>query len=1406
MIDTGATISCISYNTYKAIDWPGKRPLEATHIPHVTGVGDNRVPVLGSTVIPITIAAQTFQHTFVVLQDASVPLIFGLDFIVNQKIILNFEKNEMTLNDGLTVAALFSPSTDAIVGIDRSVTIPARSETIIPIRVHNKRWNNATSILVPSHQFTTDWQIAAASTVMTIQDGKGVCQVINPTEQDIILVTGVILGHLEPVTQVFAEEDAPTVQQVSVSQEHTPLDDITFDLTDTDLTDTQIGRLKQFLAANRDVFAKDLSELGTTHLCSHVIDTGDHPPISQRPYRVCPEKKAEIERQIDEMLEFGIIKPSMSKWNAPVVLVRKKDQSFRFAIDYRRLNAITCPINFPLPRLDDALDVLKTGSIFSIMDLRSGYWQIPMHPDSIDKTAFICHKGVFSFKKLPFGLRNAPLQFQAVMESALRSINFKHVLIYVDDLLCFSPDFETHLQHLESVFKHLRAAGLKLKPSKCKFAAKEVTYLGHIISKEGVKVDPDKTDAVRTFPVPKTQTGVRSFLGLANYYRRFIKGFAQIAAPLNNLLRDNTPFEWTDSCQEAFDRLKTALISAPILAFPDFEKQFILSTDASGHALGYILAQKDENDKERVISYGGRALRPAEQRWTISERETLALVEGIRYYRVYLAGRRFTAITDHSATQFLHTTKDPSGKLGRWSIFLQEYDFQIKYKPGRAHGNADALSRREYPPAQSDEQTIDSLPGVDALPIHTPSASVHDTDKDTGFKDLAESNDVSTSCTQAIQTHELQAQIPPVPQQTQNLDAYSSDTDGMHSQTPPLHENTHTSVNTQQTQTDHTCHALHGHTDISLRDMQRQDIQVKVMIQYLEEDILPDDPKLARKLTIIAHDHCLDDNGILYHLHTPRKAGKDNLPHRQLVVPHALRNDVILAHHDSIAGGSHQGIERTFAHIRTNYYWPSMYNDIVTYVKSCEQCQQAKRFYNKSNVPLNPMPIPRLFQRFHIDIIGPLEKTEQGNRYILLIVCAYSRWPEAFPLKTQEAKEIAKVLFDNIICRYGAPDELLSDRGQNFLSKLITQLCELFQITRLRTSAYHPQTNATCERFNSTLEQTLRTYCEKDTKDWDKLLQPVLLAYRITPCTSSTLVSPYFLLFKQEARLPIDTSLLPVQSQPVDPTLGDIISSFDKTREIVHANITRAQQKYKTQHDKKAKPHNYILGQRVWVYFPKSKVGKTPKLQRKWRGPYYICMIKGNTFILRDCAGNQELPSPVHADRLKPYFDPQDRPTNHVYVNDDSTDEDEVEDTNTQAQLPNTNPTGQRSQQGTEPGHQPLDPPPQGHRSRQVNEPSPNKPIPSSKKATASKITDHAPVATDPTQSVQQHTPNDYYQVEKIIGCKTKQGKKYYRIKWANYSQAHCTWEPIENIPTPLIRDYHIKYTQEGKRRKKKMK
>lgn len=273
-----------------------------------------------------------------------------------------------------------------------------------------------------------------------------------------------MLGYLEKVEDVFDEPDRgpPALFAFQASEEafsaaQAMMGELGIDLSKAELEIEQKDRLALFLAANRDIFAADMDELGTTHLCEHKIDTGDSAPISQRPYRVCPEKKKEIERQVDDMLKNGVIEPSLSRWISPVVLVKKKDKTYRFAVDYRKLNAVTKPQNFPLPRLDDALDVLKDGVIFSVMHLRSGFWQVKLHDETKEKSAFICHKGVYQFRKLPFGLRNAPVQFQYVMECAFHDINFRYVLIYVDDVLCFSPDFDTHLQHLDGVFSTFSA-------------------------------------------------------------------------------------------------------------------------------------------------------------------------------------------------------------------------------------------------------------------------------------------------------------------------------------------------------------------------------------------------------------------------------------------------------------------------------------------------------------------------------------------------------------------------------------------------------------------------------------------------------------------------------------------------------------------------------------------------------------------------------------------------------------------------------------------------------------------------------------------------------------------------------------------------------------------------------------
>ena len=395
------------------------------------------------------------------------------------------------------------------------------------------------------------------------------------------------------------------------------------------------------------------------------------------------------------MLDQGIIEVSSSPWSSPVVLVKKKDGSTRFCINYRKLNATTCKDSYPLPRIDDALDSLAGSKYFSTLDLQSGYHQVAMHPESKEKTAFISHAGLYQFNVLSFGLTNAPPQFQRLMSRVLHGLEWKVCLVYMDDIIIFSPSFAEHLSRLKLVFDRFRAANLKLKPSKCYFSRDSVNYLGFVVSSKGIAPDPYKLDAVRSFPTPKTVKEVRSFLGLCNYYRRFVKDFANIASPLDHLTRKNVRFSWSSDCEIAFAELKSRLCSPPILAYPNFDLPFHLYTDASQYAIGFILGQVVDG-KEVVLAYGGRELSDAEKKYSTTERESLAVVNGIKRYQPYLTGQLFFVHTDHGSLSWLMKVKDPTGRLARWALQLQQYDFQIIHRSGSSNGNMDALSRRPY--------------------------------------------------------------------------------------------------------------------------------------------------------------------------------------------------------------------------------------------------------------------------------------------------------------------------------------------------------------------------------------------------------------------------------------------------------------------------------------------------------------------------------------------------------------------------------------------------------------------------------------------------------------------------------------------------------------------------------------
>ncbi len=406
-----------------------------------------------------------------------------------------------------------------------------------------------------------------------------------------------------------------------------------------DLSNSEKQQVKQVLGEFEELFR---DTIGQTNIAHHKIDTGDNPPIRQRARRVPYAFHEESNKQIEDMLGKGIISPSTSPWASPIVLVRKKSGELRFCIDYRRLNQITRNDAHPLPRVDDLLDSVGNAKYFTTLDLKSGYWQIAVHPDDREKTAFVTHGGLYEFNRMPFGLATASATFQRAMELALAGLTYSICLCYLDDIIIFSNSITEHCNRLRAVLTRFRQHDLRLNLAKCTFAAKKVHYLGHMISEDGVSPLPSKIEAIKYIPVPKTVKEVRNFLGLSGYYRRFIKDYATISAPLTKLTTkpSNQQFNWSADCEHAFTILKTCLCNSPVLVHPKFDREFLLQTDASDIGLGAILSQLDDNGVERPIAYASKILSSRERKYCTTEKEAFAsYLVFVPFARTYLLGR-----------------------------------------------------------------------------------------------------------------------------------------------------------------------------------------------------------------------------------------------------------------------------------------------------------------------------------------------------------------------------------------------------------------------------------------------------------------------------------------------------------------------------------------------------------------------------------------------------------------------------------------------------------------------------------------------------------------------------------------------------------------------------------------------
>lgn len=455
--------------------------------------------------------------------------------------------------------------------------------------------------------------------------------------------------------------------------------------------------IKSLLEKFANSFAENggLGKVSIEH--EHTIELKDpNEIIKTKPYRLTWEEDAHLKEELDQLLEKGLIRPSKGRWTSPVFFVQKKDKGLRLVVDFRKLNKNTKKMVYPLPHINELLDSLGGAMIFSTLDAASGYWQVPLNEDSIEKTGFITKYGTYEFLVMPFGLCTASDTYQKMMSSLMAPYIGRFVFVFIDDIIVYSKDINEHLTHLKTVFEVCNAANLRLKRSKCHFACKSVEYLGHVVSADGVLPTTHNVSKLINMKTPECVSEVRSLLGTTNYYRRYIPNYAALMRPITRLLKKAETFIWETEQEDAFTLVKEVLTNPPILSYPDRDQTQILTTDGCSTGIGAILSQSPDgsNKQETVIAYASKALKDSERNLSTTEIEAYAIIWAVKYFRHYLAGknRKFILYTDHSALAFILNNEKPTPKISRWAAALMEHNYEVRYKPGK-NNPADALSR-----------------------------------------------------------------------------------------------------------------------------------------------------------------------------------------------------------------------------------------------------------------------------------------------------------------------------------------------------------------------------------------------------------------------------------------------------------------------------------------------------------------------------------------------------------------------------------------------------------------------------------------------------------------------------------------------------------------------------------------
>lgn len=1246
LIDTGASRSLCDQHFYNKLHT--NIPIQTSCVDSFVVANKAQIKSLGMITLPIIIGTNELMLTFHIVEGLLYQLILGRDHMLQHRMTICYKENALFLEP---YEEIFTAS---------AVKIPPQSSIRVPMKLRSGVDKYAGFMTVtPNKKNPYSALLNFNHNLVYFKNGMGqVCFTnrgltpihVNMNEQ--LATATVIRPGYGDSNNVLRETDMtkPYVKKYRRTSHEYRQTIQQVDFPNSVLNKTQINLLQNLLWENRDVISVQ-NDLGCLKGYQYKINIVNPQPFRCAPYRLSPDGRIKLKEILDDFLDKKVIIHNTSDYDNPCLLVKKpgyqhlplSQAKCRLVLDLRLLNDQSKSIKYSIPHIVEGITQLPPSRMkyMTSCDLASGFYQIALTRSSYRFVTFTAAGlGSYALTRLPQGFRGSPEIFQLIMESILPAELKEYIYVYLDDVLIATETFEHHLYILGKFFEVLSRREMTIEIKKSKFCQKNIQFLGHILTPDGIRPRDDKVKAIMQCPRPNTIRKLRMFLGSTGYLRRYVKNFSIRAKPLYDMLKKNMPFKWTKECQESWTDLKDALCKAPVLTNIDYNQKLILFTDACDTGLAstlYQLSSKDE--KLKPIAYYSRTLNNHEIHYSTTEKEALAILSSIKHFSTYLRFTAFEIRSDHRPLKYLFQgTKKPQeqSRLHRWAMYLASFQFSIVFQKGDSNQmrNTDWLSRSSLPEISKE----DKMKLMDITPSDLVQQEKNCTDcspnKNVIYV-LDKIDEITITNNQSLNEQPSETFKNEMDELPHNPDIEIKNEQQQPTKVISNYMIPYSKIYKKMEEFEHS-----GFPKNRMHDMQREDPFTAQIIKFLENNELPTETRLAKRIVMLSDQFLLDDS-ILFHIEIPCGGIAEEIFLIQLSVPSALQPHFL----NEIHLPAHQGFYKMLQKIKNKFWWPKMTTSIQRYLDNCAICQADKRLRNKYKPSMRPSKTPTgPAQVWVLDHAGPIiepnSKNSNDARYILICVDAYSLYVELIVTKTQSAYETAKHFFDRVIASHAFCEAIRHDKGKAFTNTILKHLTHGLGIKRFVGATMHPQTQGVTEKMVRTVSQCLRRIVNTNKGKWFHYIPALQLALNSTP-SRVTQLTPYLLQYGRSPRDPLSLAFSYEKFQPTPHKL--YLVELAKRVKIWKSVSARHRQKYReamTKYYNKSShiPDNLQPGELAYLFCPQiqTKYSGIRRLKIPYAGPFLILDILDNRLArLARLSDLTELDQLFAVDRLK---------------------------------------------------------------------------------------------------------------------------------------------------------------------------